>query len=130
MDVFTENSVVENFFKGQVVTVSGRDGVRTRLRVHSYTSGFVKVNVRTGIENDRVRRLNEVSADSELVRLFEYYRDQRFHQRRNRVGQKETDHSTGNAEKTSFFASKLGDPVLQVVGSLILLLEENKAVGD
>lgn len=33
----------------------------------------------------------------------------------------ETHHSTRNTEETSFLASELGDPVLQVVGSLIFL---------
>lgn len=69
MDVFTEDGVVENFLESQVVTVLGRDGVRTGLRVHRNTSGFVKVDVGTGVENDGVGRLNEVSADSELVGL-------------------------------------------------------------
>jgi hypothetical protein len=70
MNIFTEYGVVENFFKSQVVTVSRWNCVRTSLRVHGDTSSFVEVNVGASVEDDRVRWLNKVSADSELIGLL------------------------------------------------------------
>jgi hypothetical protein len=37
--------------------------------------------------------------------------------------ERETHHGTGNAEETSLLAGHLGDPVLKIVGSLVLLFE-------
>lgn len=69
MNVFTKDGVVENFLESQVVTVFGGYCVRTSLRMHGDTSSFVEVNVRSSVENDRVRRLDEVGTDSELIGL-------------------------------------------------------------
>lgn len=69
MNVLAKDAVVEHFLEGQVVAVLGRDGVRRRLRVHGDTAGFVQVNVRARVEDDRVRRLGQVRPDRELVGL-------------------------------------------------------------
>ena len=69
MNVFTEHGVIEYFLESQVMTVLGRDCVRTSLGVHSYSSGFVEVDVGSSVENNRVGRLDEVSTDGELIGL-------------------------------------------------------------
>jgi len=69
MNVFTEHGVIEYFLESQVMAVLGRDCVRTSLGVHSYSSGFVEVDVGSSVENDRVGRLDEVSTDGELIGL-------------------------------------------------------------
>lgn len=87
------------------------------------STGFVEVDVGASIEDDGVGRLSKVSANGKLVGLWYIERSARVLWRANgsfRDGDR-THHGTADGEHGSLLASKLGDTLLQLIGSRILL---------
>lgn len=135
MDVLAKDGVVEHLLEREVVAVARRDGVRRRLRVHGDAAGLVQVHVRARVEDDRVRRLREVRADRELVRLRARTRERQWvfflnivealarccRNERRQESERRTHHGARDAEQARLLAGHLGDLVLQVVSRLVLL---------
>jgi hypothetical protein len=68
MNVFAFDDLLQDFVQSHVVAILWVDGVFHCLRVERYPSRLVAMDMRSGIEHDRVGRLREVCPQCELIR--------------------------------------------------------------